>query len=283
MTGRRAGRGSPPCAPNWPRRGLDGFVLFRADRHQNEYVPACDERLAWLTAFTGSAGAAIVLAAEAAVFRRRPLHPAGAEQVDVSLFEIAHLTDTPPDKWIGPISPPATRLGYDPWLRDRRRRRTAGQGLRQGRRDAGAGRAQPDRCRVAATARPQPLAPSSCTSERSPAKRRRQARPHRGELASCAPTLWSSPIRMRLCWTVQHSRRRCRPHAAGAGIRAGAEGRSAVDLVDGRKLGNSVRAALAATADCASRRAFTGDLRRLRRRQRRCASTRRPRPTRSRG
>ena len=35
------------------RRGLTAFIIPRADRHQNEYVPACEERLAWLTGFTG--------------------------------------------------------------------------------------------------------------------------------------------------------------------------------------------------------------------------------------
>src|SRR6202142_4164114 len=38
------------------RRGLDGFVVARADRQQNEYLPASEERLTWLTGFTGSAG-----------------------------------------------------------------------------------------------------------------------------------------------------------------------------------------------------------------------------------
>ena len=42
------------------KRGLDGFVVPRADRQQNEYVPASEERLAWITGFSGSAGAAIV-------------------------------------------------------------------------------------------------------------------------------------------------------------------------------------------------------------------------------
>ena len=36
------------------RHGLDGFVVPRADRQQNEYLPASEERLAWLTGFTGS-------------------------------------------------------------------------------------------------------------------------------------------------------------------------------------------------------------------------------------
>src|SRR5260370_23401703 len=51
------------------RRGLDGFIVPRADRYQNEYVPPCAERLAWLTGFTGSAGGAIRLADPAAIFR----------------------------------------------------------------------------------------------------------------------------------------------------------------------------------------------------------------------
>ena len=60
------------------RRGLDGFIVPRADRYQNEYVPPCAERLAWLTGFTGSAGLAIVLADRAVHLRRRPLSGAGA-------------------------------------------------------------------------------------------------------------------------------------------------------------------------------------------------------------
>ena len=50
------------------RRGLDGVVVPRADRQQNEYLPASEERLAWLTGFTGSAGGAIVLTGRAALF-----------------------------------------------------------------------------------------------------------------------------------------------------------------------------------------------------------------------
>ena len=50
------------------RRGLDGFMVPSADRQQNEYLPASEERLAWLTGFTGSAGAAVTLAERAALF-----------------------------------------------------------------------------------------------------------------------------------------------------------------------------------------------------------------------
>ena len=59
------------------RRGLDGFVVPRADRQQNEYLPASEERLAWLTGFTGSAGAARRAEGQGRGVRRRPLHRAG--------------------------------------------------------------------------------------------------------------------------------------------------------------------------------------------------------------
>src|SRR5258707_12390887 len=37
---------------------LDGFIVLRADEHQNEYVPACEDRLGWLTGFSGAFGVA---------------------------------------------------------------------------------------------------------------------------------------------------------------------------------------------------------------------------------
>src|SRR6266508_4161417 len=84
------------------RRDLTGFIVPRSDRHQNEYVPASEQRLAWLTGFTGSAGVAIVLMERA--------------QVDTSLFAIEHLVETPPDRWIEENLAIGDRLGYDPWL-----------------------------------------------------------------------------------------------------------------------------------------------------------------------
>jgi Xaa-Pro aminopeptidase len=98
------------------RRGLTGFIVPRSDRHQNEYVPASDERLAWLTGFTGSAGAAIVLRERAVLFVDGRYTLQVREQVDTSLFAIEHLVETPPDRWIETNLTSADRLGYDPWL-----------------------------------------------------------------------------------------------------------------------------------------------------------------------
>src|SRR5438034_8916030 len=73
------------------RRGLTGFVVPRSDRHQNEYVPACEQRLAWLTGFTGSAGVAIVLMERAVLFVDGRYTLQEREQVDTSRFAIVYL------------------------------------------------------------------------------------------------------------------------------------------------------------------------------------------------
>ena len=68
------------------RRGLDGFVVPRADRQQNEYLPASEERLSWLTGFTGSAGAAVVLTDRAAVFVDGRYTVQAGAQIDGTIF-----------------------------------------------------------------------------------------------------------------------------------------------------------------------------------------------------
>ncbi len=98
------------------RRGLDGFIVPRADRQQNEYLPAGEERLAWLTGFTGSAGAAIVLPERAVLFVDGRYTVQAAAQVDAAIFSIEHLVDTPPDQWLEQNLTAGAKVGYDPWL-----------------------------------------------------------------------------------------------------------------------------------------------------------------------
>jgi Xaa-Pro aminopeptidase len=97
-------------------RGLTGFIVPRADRQQNEYVPASEERLAWLTGFSGSAGTAVVLMERAALFVDGRYTLQARDQVDTSLFEIVSSVETPPDQWLEKTLTAADRLGYDPWL-----------------------------------------------------------------------------------------------------------------------------------------------------------------------
>jgi Xaa-Pro aminopeptidase len=98
------------------RRGLSGFIVPRADRHQNEFVPASEERLAWLTGFTGSAGCAVVLPERAAIFVDGRYQLQVRDQVDTTLFTVCHLVDEPPEKWLQTHLGPGAQFGYDPWL-----------------------------------------------------------------------------------------------------------------------------------------------------------------------
>src|SRR5438045_6613388 len=98
------------------RRKLTGFVVPRADQQQNEYVPPSEERLAWLTGFTGSAGAAIVLAERAVIFVDGRYLLQVRDQIDTSLFAVEHLIENPPDKWLEANLSAGARFGYDPWL-----------------------------------------------------------------------------------------------------------------------------------------------------------------------
>jgi Xaa-Pro aminopeptidase len=98
------------------RLGLDGFLVPRADEHQSEYVAACEERLAWLSGFTGSAGLAIVLKTSAAIFVDGRYSLAVKDQVDLSIFKPEALTETGPLDWLEAKLRPGARLGYDPWL-----------------------------------------------------------------------------------------------------------------------------------------------------------------------
>ena len=98
------------------RRRLDGFIVPHADEHQGEYLPPHAERLAWLTGFDGSAGAAVILADRAAVFVDGRYTLQVRQQVDTALFDPQHLTEQPAGTWLAANASQGARIGYDPWL-----------------------------------------------------------------------------------------------------------------------------------------------------------------------
>jgi Xaa-Pro aminopeptidase len=98
------------------RRGLDGFLVPRADRYQNEYVPASEERLAWLTGFTGSAGLGIVLKTHAALFVDGRYTLQIRDQIDLAVVEPVALAETSPEKWLERNLTAGLKIAYDPWL-----------------------------------------------------------------------------------------------------------------------------------------------------------------------
>jgi len=97
-------------------RGLSGFIVPRADEHQNEYVRLGSERLRWLTGFSGSAGLCLVLLDKAAVFVDGRYTVQLREQVDIKLFTPCDPTGLPPLRWLETNLKPDMKLGYDPWL-----------------------------------------------------------------------------------------------------------------------------------------------------------------------
>ena len=95
--------------------GLAGFIIPRADAHQGEYVAARDERLQWLTGFTGSAGFCIVLPDLAGVFIDGRYRTQVKGQVDLGVYTPVPWPDVLPGPWIVEHLS-AGVIGYDPWL-----------------------------------------------------------------------------------------------------------------------------------------------------------------------
>jgi Xaa-Pro aminopeptidase len=98
------------------RQGLDGFLVPHEDEHQNEYLPAANDRLAWATGFTGSAGAAVILKDKAAVFVDGRYTLQVRDQVDQELFEIRDLVDGGVPAYLEKALPKGATVGYDPRL-----------------------------------------------------------------------------------------------------------------------------------------------------------------------
>ncbi len=115
------------------RRGLDGFLIPRADEHQGEYVAPRSERLSWLTGFDGSAGFAVVLKDKAAIFVDGRYTLQARDQVDSESYEIRHVPAESPHGWLAANLAVGATVGFDPWLHppaavDRFRSACAGAG-----------------------------------------------------------------------------------------------------------------------------------------------------------
>src|SRR5258708_12809426 len=97
-------------------QGLDGFVTPHEDEHQTEYLPAANDRLAWATGFTGSAGAAVILKDKAAIFVDGRYTLQVRDQVDQGTFEIRDLVEGGVPAYIEAATARGQVIGYDPRL-----------------------------------------------------------------------------------------------------------------------------------------------------------------------
>lgn len=95
--------------------GVDAFIVPRADKHQGEYVPPCDERLAWLTGFTGSAGFAAITQENAGVFIDGRYRLQVRDQV-ADVFAPVHWPETKLGPWLLENLAGGAVVGFDPWL-----------------------------------------------------------------------------------------------------------------------------------------------------------------------
>ena len=97
-------------------QGLDGFLVPHEDEHQNEYLPEANDRLGWATGFTGSAGAAVILADKAAIFVDGRYTLQVRDQVDAATFEIRDLVEGGVPAYLETAAAKGQLIGYDPRL-----------------------------------------------------------------------------------------------------------------------------------------------------------------------
>lgn len=97
-------------------QSLDGFYVPHEDEYQNEYLPDANERLAWVSGFTGSFGSALILKTRAAIFVDGRYTIQGADQTDPSLFERVPVPDPGPFGWLAQQDLAGQVIGHDPAL-----------------------------------------------------------------------------------------------------------------------------------------------------------------------
>ena len=95
---------------------LTGFIIPRADVHQGEYVAPHDERLQWLTGFTGSAGFCIALPTIAGVFIDGRYRVQVKGQVDLAHYTPVPWPEIKPGDWLKDQLPNGGAVGFDAWL-----------------------------------------------------------------------------------------------------------------------------------------------------------------------
>lgn len=98
------------------RHKIDAFLVPRSDEFQGEYVPACAERLRWLTGFSGSAGLAAVTRKAALLMIDGRYTVQARAETDTDVFEVALLPRPRLADWLIEKLPKGSVVGFDPWL-----------------------------------------------------------------------------------------------------------------------------------------------------------------------
>ncbi|WP_319497671.1 aminopeptidase P family protein [uncultured Cohaesibacter sp.] len=96
--------------------GLDGYIMSRADEFGGENMAPYAERLAWLTGFTGSAGSAVILKEQAAIFVDGRYTLQVQDQVDAELITPVAILTKSVAEWLAETLQGGEVIGFDPWL-----------------------------------------------------------------------------------------------------------------------------------------------------------------------
>ena len=97
-------------------QGIDGLYVPHDDEYQNEYLPDANERLAWVSGFTGSFGSAFVFTDRAVIFADGRYTLQVADQTDPDLWEVQAVPEPGPFGWLKSQDMTGKRIGYDPKL-----------------------------------------------------------------------------------------------------------------------------------------------------------------------
>ena len=95
---------------------IDAFIIPRADEHQNEYLASSDERVRYISGFTGSAATVIISKNKAALFTDGRYTIQAKRQLDESIFHLCHSVDHPMNVWILKNLSDKITIGFDPKL-----------------------------------------------------------------------------------------------------------------------------------------------------------------------
>lgn len=96
--------------------GVDGFLIPRADAHRGESVPPGEERLAYITGFTGSAGMALVGIEKAGLFVDSRYTLQAPAQTDTALVSVLQTDRGGLNAEALGLVPAGAKIAYDPWL-----------------------------------------------------------------------------------------------------------------------------------------------------------------------
>ena len=104
--------------------GYQALIVPRADEYLGEYIPAHNERLRWLSGFTGSAGFVVLTLERAAIFVDGRYTVQVRREVSGDLFEYCRLGEDSHSDWLARALPPGSRVACDArmhslrWYRD---------------------------------------------------------------------------------------------------------------------------------------------------------------------